>query len=121
MVLYQGTTSKPALSAVEGCRKRRINGGALAPEGSFLSRRRGFMQQALVRVVAVNFLVVGVMLRFVVLRGVIAQVRVFGGSLVVLAARERGACKHRQKESDHQELAHARILTRTRSLSAKPW
>lgn len=75
----------------------------------------------LVRVVAMSFLVVGVMLRFVMLRSVVAVVVVLARSLVVLAARERGARKYRQKESYHQELTHARILTRTRSPSAKSW
>jgi hypothetical protein len=67
-----------------------------------------------------RFLMVGVMLRFVVLRGVVAVVLVLARRLVVLAARERGACEYRQKQSYCQELAHARILTRTRSRRAHP-
>ncbi len=65
-----------------------------------------------------SFLVVGVVLRFVVLRGVIAVINMLPRGLVVLADRESWARKYHQKEHHQQEFAHARILTRTRSPSA---
>jgi hypothetical protein len=40
--------------------------------------------------------------------------------LVVLRGRERGACKYRQKQRHDEKPAHARILSRARSPSAKP-
>jgi hypothetical protein len=74
----------------------------------------------LASVVAMRFLVVGVVLRFVVFRGVVAVVVVLARRLVVLRGRERGACKYRQKQRHDEKPAHARILSRARSPSAKP-
>jgi len=66
-----------------------------------------------------RFLVVGVVLHFEVFRRVVAVIVMLASWMVVLG-RERGACKHRQEQSDCEDLAHARILTRTRPLSAEP-
>ena len=68
-----------------------------------------------------RLLMVGVVLRFVVFRGVVAVVLVLARRLVVLAAREHGARENRQKQRHRKELAHGRILTRTRPLSTNPW
>lgn len=66
-----------------------------------------------------RFLVVGVVLRFVVFRRVVAVINMLASSMVVFG-RKRGACKHHQEQSYCEELAHARILTWTRPLSAEP-
>jgi len=84
-------------------------------------RARGYKEaeSELARVVAMRFLVVGVVLRFVVFRGVVAVINMLAGSVVVPGC-ESGACERRQKQSHDDELAHARILTRTLPLSARP-
>jgi len=66
-----------------------------------------------------RFLVVGVMLRFVVFRSVVAVINMLASSMVVFG-RKRWACKHHQEQSHREELAHGRILTRTRPRRAKP-
>lgn len=66
-----------------------------------------------------RFLMVGVVLRFVVFRGVVAVINMLVTGMLVLG-RKRRACKHHQEQRHRKELAHGRILTRTRPLSAKP-